>query len=187
MKLIMENWRSFVEKGLITEETDIEKYIIWHGGAHLNVSEKMIPAAKAAGIRKIDEDFLIAWVTGRLASIGGPSVEKVKRVYNDNTDGRLYSRFKGAPTRYDNFRPPTQKDMPADGLTPIDPEAYNTHPGGRTPVGSQGTADAKVSSDKAIAALKRILEIDYSQGLDAAMADKVMSVIMTAVSSLEKK
>ena len=102
----------------------------------------------------------------------------------------MFSKYKDMPTKYDKKSSAPQSrsgqmgfDLPSDGVSPVDPSVYDVHSGGNeaTP------ARERASRGQILRALKQTLTLDYSQGLDAQTADRVMSIIMTAVDSLEKE
>jgi hypothetical protein len=209
-KKIVENWNRHLTNEVVDPEWQevfddiaadmglgrthpVARDIMINAGADLDIPG-MLALLRRAGIpAKMAEDpqFLVAWITGRLPHLGGPTLKRAKQKFGDHTKAKLFSKYSDVKTKYDKAqaRPtaqvePKAKDLPSDGLTPVDPSVYDTHSGGKDD--TPAPAGDKVSVSSVIPALKQILRLDYSQGLDAENADRVMSIIMTAIDALER-
>ena len=170
MKLILENWRHFVEEAndLLGPEladkvaqsygmkaaSQAEKEILYHGEQMgLNLQRDVIPAAIKSRT-KIDGEFLAAWITGRLNSIGGPDEEEAKKRY-----GKLFVKYKSMPTKFDNLPDKsTKKD--------------------------KSSSRGKVTPKQAIKALESVAETNLTN-LSANRANQIKSIIVTCIDSLK--
>ena len=181
-----------VSQGLGSTESDISRDIMINGGAQLDIPGVVVLLRRAGLPPRLAEDpqFLVAWITGRLQHLGGPSEKRAKQKFGDHTKAKLFSKYKDMPTKYDKKSSAPQSrsgqmgfDLPSDGVSPVDPSVYDVHSGGNEAAPTRERA----SRGQILRALKQTLTLDYSQGLDAQTADRVMSIIMTAVDSLEKE
>ena len=218
MKLIMENWQTFVgeiREGTFSQKmldtSDFEKIsksygqppagqaeadIIRHG--RLDITGKIGPAAMQARL-KIVEDFLVAWVTGRMSHIGGPGPEEAKKKFGNYLSVDLYSKYKDMPTKFDQTATAQRSkpdsslsaDHPSDGLTPVDPQDLEIHAGGAgadtmSPVISPSASqDHPVSAEQALSALNKLTKVSL-ENLSPAEADNVKSILITILSALQK-
>ncbi len=175
------------------------QYIL--ANARLNIMGEVVPVARRSQSR-IDKDFLIAWVTGRLASYGGPDIEKAQRLFGDHTDAKLFTKFKNYETKHDFGGPeqappppsPAQDnqrmDHPADGMKPMDPSHASTHEGGVEPLNRPQTHPAQqniptpVPADRVLPALKALVTKDFST--PSAQQD-VRRVLKTLIHALESQ
>ena len=175
---VKEDWSKFADE--LAQDTglppasDAEREILYYGAQMgLDVQRDLIPAAQSSRMR-IDQDFLIAWITGRLSYIGGPNPATAKEKYKN-----LFQKYKSVPTKFDS-QGAQGEDYPSDGLSPINPQTYNTHLGGA----STGASSSRITHDHAIRALKSITRINLTD-LTPEKADQIKSIILTCIDSLQ--
>ena len=155
----------------------------------LNIMRDLIPIASKLRT-KIDEDFLVAWITGRLAPAGGPAIDDAKRSYGDHTNAKLFSKFKEAPTKWDNISPTGPQgapaevvtDHPADGLSPISPEHTSAHPELAHAGDNIGSSPTAVTADRALPILKAMMSMDFNT---PEAQKNLKNIIATLVNALE--
>jgi len=199
MKLIVENWNKFVKEGTFSRKMldteDFENFSRSHGlppagrieadiirNGKLDIAGQLGPVSMRNRL-KIDEDFLVAWVTGRLAHLGGPTSTTAEKKYGKWLDVDLYSKYKDVPTKYDNASSQDKKpDFPADGHTPINPEVMDTHQGGP----SSQTQPGSVSVEQALGALRKITTLDLAN-LSPSHAEDIKKIIKTCIHSMENQ
>ena len=227
MKLIMENWSRFVKEGTFSQKmldtSDFENFarssgmdsasgaeqeIIRYG--RLDIQGKLFPAAQKLRT-KMDSEFLIAWVTGRLATVGGPDVAKAKRIYGDHSEGQLFSKFKDVPTKFDRIASTTPStsqshpdnqgavgqgiapddDRPSDGpYTPAGDEHFDIHQGGATALSRADTREIPglpsglgpaVTPEGVLPALKELVTKDLSDPETAASAKQILRTLIATL------
>jgi hypothetical protein len=166
-----------VSQGLGSTESDISRDIMINGGARLDFPGIVDRLYRDGYHPRLAEDpqFLVAWITGRLQRLGGPSIKQAKQRFGDHTRAKLFSKYKNMPTKYDKK---SSAPQPRSGAASS--SAQQASP-------STPPARERASRQQILRALKATLNLDYSQGLDIQTADRVMSIIATAVDSLERE
>ena len=190
-KKLFDDFEGFAQSVAGSQHRDLSpasEYIL--ANARLNIMRDLIPVASKLRT-KIDEDFLVAWITGRLAPAGGPTIDDAKRSYGDHTNAKLFSKFKEASTKWDNISPTGPQgapaevttDHPADGLSPISPEHSNVHQGGAHSGDNIGSsAPAAVTADRVLPILKAMMNMDFST---PESQKNLKNIIATLVNALE--
>ena len=77
--------------------------------------EKMVAIAKKLRVSPQDPDLWVADVKGALASVGGPDVQKLQRIFHPDSAGRsagLHDKYKDRPTKFDNLQNAQRPEQP---------------------------------------------------------------------------
>jgi hypothetical protein len=206
-KKLVENWNKYTTNEVVDPEWQevfddiasdmglgrsqpVARDIMINAGPDLDIQNILRLLQRAGLPSKMAEDpeFLVAWITGRLSHLGGPTLKRAMQMFGDHTKAKLFSKYKDFPTKYGKAtsQQQTAKDLPADGLSPVDQSTYDVHSGGPESGETQDKEDSRVTLSQILPALKAVLDIDYSKGINAKNALSIMRIIATAIDSIER-